>query len=64
MENKIKEILYQIRPDIDFNSDKSFISAGYLDSYDVVTLVDLLEDTFDIVIEGVDIVPENFESIN
>lgn len=59
----IAEILSEIRPEFDFSISEDFIGDGMLDSFDVVTLVSELERAYLISIEGVDIVPENFQSI-
>ena len=53
-----------IRPEFDFTEDVNFIEEGMLDSFDVVTLVSDLDTTFGISIDGVDIVPENFSSVD
>ena len=63
MEN-IKEILKEIRSDVDFNSSENFIEDELLDSLDIIKLISLLDNTFEISIEAEDIVPENFISIN
>lgn len=60
---KIVEILSGIRPEFDFTQSQDFINDGYLDSFDVVTLVTELDEQFGISIDGVDIVPENFKNI-
>jgi len=62
--NKIREILSSIRPEEDFERSESFVEDGLLDSFDVVTLVSDLDRTFQISIEGVHIVPENFRTID
>ena len=59
----ILSILKEIRSEFDFTTSKDFISDGMLDSFDVVTLVATLDETFSISIEGIDILPENFNSI-
>ena len=59
----IVEVLQEIRPEFDFTASQDFISDGMLDSFDVVTLVSELDKTYGISITGVDIVPENFQSI-
>lgn len=63
MKEKVLEILSNIRPEFDFSDNVNFIEEGMLDSFDVVTLVADLDSTFGISIDGVDIVPENFSSI-
>lgn len=40
------------------------MEAGLLDSYDIVTLVTNMEITFGFRINGTDVVPENFGSID
>ena len=47
-----------------FTEDVDFIEHGMLDSFDVVSLVSDLDSTFGISIDGVDIVPENFSSVD
>ena len=59
----VLEVLRSIKEDVDFESSTDFIEDGLLDSFDLVNLVSELEDVFDIEIRGVDIIPENFTSI-
>ena len=64
MKEKIVAILNELRPEFDFSEEGvNFIEEGMLDSFDVVNLVDELDSTFGISIDGVDIIPENFASI-
>jgi acyl carrier protein len=60
---RIKKILNKIEVDADFKNSKNFIEDGLLDSLDIMTLVEALEDTFDIEVKGIDIVPENFVNV-
>lgn len=53
-----------MRPEYDFSTSQDFISDGMLDSFDVVTLVSELEENFSIAIDGEDIIPENFSSVD
>lgn len=59
----IEQVLKDIRPEFDFTASQDFIGDGMLDSFDVVTLVSDLDKEYGISITGVDIVPENFQSI-
>jgi len=56
----IKSFFKEIRPEFDFDESKNFIQDGYLDSFDVITLVNMIEEKFGITIDGLDIIPENF----
>lgn len=63
MNDKILAMLKELQPSYDFEDGNDFIENGYLDSFDVVQLVASLEDEFDILISALDIVPENFGSV-
>ena len=63
MKNKIIEILNGLRPEFDFSEPVNFIEEGMLDSFDVINLVNELDSTFGISIDGVDVLPENFASV-
>jgi acyl carrier protein len=62
MKNKIINILNKIRPEFDFNIESNYITQGMLDSFDLITLVTELDESFGISIDGTDIIPDNFES--
>ena len=61
---KILELLREIRPEFDFENSTDFIEDGYLDSFDIAALVEMIENAFGIVIDGLDILPENFQNID
>lgn len=60
----IYKMLGDLHPECDFCASDDFVVNGYLDSFDIVTIVSELEEAFDISIDGLDIVPENFSSVN
>lgn len=64
MKDKIIAILTDIRSEFDFKQDINFIESGMLDSFDVISLVTSLDDEFGISINGTDILPENFSSLD
>lgn len=64
MKEKIIEILTGLRPEYDFNSEVNFIEEGMLDSFDIVSLVTELEEAFDISIDGEEILPDNFATVD
>lgn len=63
MKQQIINILQEIRPEFDFSQDINFIEEGMLDSFDVVSLVTTLDENYSISIDGMDILPENFATI-
>jgi len=61
--SRLLEILQSMRPEIDFREERSIVTDGLIDSFDLVTLVSDLDEAYSISIDGEDIVPENFENI-
>ena len=59
----IVEILTELRPEFDFTEKVNFIEEGMLDSFDVINLVTALDCEFGISIDGMDVLPENFSSV-
>ena len=59
---RIVEILEEIQPGVDYETCETLIDGGFLDSLSIISIVAELEDTFDIVIPAVEIIPENFNS--
>ena len=64
MKEKILEILNDLNPDIDYETETALVDDDLLDSFDLVSLVSELNDSFDINITVVDFVPENFNSLS
>ena len=59
---ELMEILQELRPDVDFESEKALITEGILDSFDIVSLVTAVMERFDIEISPIELIPENFDS--
>ena len=60
--DELLKILTELKPDVDFATEKGLIDNAILDSFDIVQLITTLKETFDIDITPADIVPENFNS--
>ena len=63
MEELIK-ILEEIKAGVDWENETDLIENHILDSLKIVQLVGSLNDEFDIEITPIDIVPENFKTVN
>lgn len=63
MEKEILDMLQELRPEFDFTDSENYIEDGMLDSFDIISLTNMLEDKYYIKIDGLDIVPENFCSV-
>ena len=59
---KLLKILGEIRPDVDFKNAKKLIDDRILDSFDIITIVNELNEAYDIDIEIEDLEPENFNT--
>ena len=59
----VLEVLKGIRPEFDFTTSEDFIADGMLDSFDVVTLINELDQSYSISIAGTDILPENVRNL-
>ena len=60
--NELLEILNDIQPGVDFENETHLIDNHLLDSLSIISLVAELEDTFDVTIPAVEIIPDNFNS--
>ena len=63
MREKIISILSELRPEFDFNESLNFIEEGMLDSFDIINLVTTIDSEFGISIDGMDVLPDNFSSV-
>jgi len=61
--NDIYEMLKELRPEHDFKASSNFIEDGLLDSFDLISLIDMLEEKYSVTIDGLDIIPENFDCV-
>lgn len=59
---ELLDILNDIKPGIDFEHETGLIDKGMLDSLTIITIVSELNDTFDITISVMDLIPDNFNS--
>lgn len=59
---ELLEILRDMHPDVDFETEEGLIDNGILDSLDIVSLISEISENFDVTITAKDIVPENFNS--
>lgn len=64
MNDQIMSMLNELRPEFDFTDSDDFVMDGLLDFFDIISLVSMLEETYECKIDGLDIVPENFSSID
>lgn len=59
---KLLEILTDLHPDVDFETANTLIDDGFLDSFDIVTIVAEIDAEYDVQIPAEELIPENFNS--
>lgn len=59
---ELMEILRELRPDVDFETETALIDDGILGSFDITSLVNEIMDVFDVEMDMADLEPENFNS--
>lgn len=59
---ELLEILSDLHPDVDFETEERLVDDKILDSFDIVSLIAEINEAFDIAITAKDIIPENFNS--
>lgn len=64
MKETVLAMLVDLRPEFDFSESEDFIMDGLLDSFDIISLVSMIEEKYDIRIDGLEIVPENFANLD
>lgn len=60
--DEVVEILEELKPGVDYETETGLVSKRILDSLTILALVAELEDNFDITIPAVEIVEPNFDS--
>lgn len=63
MREKLLALLDEIRPDVEFEKEKKLIDDHVLDSFDIISIVQEMNETFDIEIDVEELVPENFNTV-
>lgn len=60
--DELMEILQRAKPDVDFEIEDALIDDGILASFDIITIVNAINDTFDVEVTVAQLKPENFNS--
>lgn len=60
--DELMELLEELNPDVDYETEERLIDGKVLDSFSIVSLVAQLADVFDIEISPKYLIPENFNS--
>lgn len=61
--NELLEILNELKPGVDWESEEDLVKRGVLTSMEIVRLVVEINDNFDVELTPIDVIPENFYSV-
>ena len=61
---KVLEILKEVKPTRELDSVTDIIEGGYIDSFELMTLIMKLGETFGVEVPIDEIMPENFNSVD
>ncbi len=60
--DQLMDILSEVNGDVDFETCDTLMDDDILDSYEIDSIVDEINDVFGVDITSADVVPENFNS--
>ena len=63
MREQLLALLEDVRPDVDFENEKLLIDGGILDSFDIISIVQEMNETFDVSIDVEELEPYNFNTV-
>lgn len=63
MKEIILKMLKELKPEQNFLDSENYIEEGILDSFDIIELISMLEEQFNVIIDGMDILPEYFSNV-
>ncbi len=61
---QIISILKEVKPAKDLAEVKDIVEGGYIDSFELMNLIFLINETFSVEVSVDEIVPENFDSVD
>ena len=64
MREKVIEILETVKKNVDFENETAIIDGGILESFDIIRLVNMLSEEFDVEFTAAELIPENFNSVD
>ena len=59
---ELMEILEDICPDVDFENETSLIDGKVISSFEILSIISEISETFGIKLSPAEIIPENFNS--
>lgn len=60
--DELLELLKDINPDMDYETETRLIDGKVLDSFSIISLISAISETFDVELGPEHLIPENFNS--
>lgn len=60
---RVIETIQEIKQLPDFDASMGLIESGLIDSFDIINMITNFEEVFGVSIDGDDLVPENFSTV-
>lgn len=61
---KLIELLKEIKDDVNYENCTDLVDGHYLSSFEIIQIILLLDEEYDVEVPPAMIVPENFNSVN
>ena len=59
---EVIELLQDIEEDVDYETCTTLVDDRYLDSFDIISIINAIDEEFGVAVPAKDIVPDNFNS--
>ncbi len=60
---RLIELLQEIRVDVDFKKEKNLVKGSVLDSFDIIQIITMIDEEYDVNVPATEIIPENFNDV-
>ena len=59
---EVIELLQDVEEDVDYENCTTLVDDRHLDSFDIISIINAIDEEFDVAVPAKDIVPDNFNS--
>ena len=59
---ELLELLKDVRDDVDFENAQDLIDGKILSSFDIIQIISVIDEEYDVAVPATEIVPDNFNS--
>ena len=59
---ELLELLKDVRDDVDFETENELIDGKILSSFDIIQIISVIDEEYDVAVPATEIIPANFNS--